>query len=448
MMSPLLATLSLVTTSLLFAVDAELDDRPSLPARDIREAAQRILADPAFSRFPHFGDPSPSTTPAEVSPPSATDPAAENSSSASSPVDHPTTGEPRTWRDRMQERRNQDASNEPSAEPASDPQPDRGNRRSRRRRSGADRERNQSAESPPADAEVARTQAETGQQTGTGPSNSATPSPPQRNDIQSETPASSDRNSPAQEADPPTTRSTPEPAPFQPERSSADGLEEPSDPRPQRTASPGSPSLRGMDGVERPVRYVPKPPAPDSTWDFDFDWDWGWKNPLRGLGSLLGAIVHFVAYGALVVMAVLILVLAIRAILELLRQRRATRTRTMTAGELLDDDRAPGDLAADIYLQRALSLAGEQHYHAAVAQLLLGAMSTIERAQWIHYRRGLILHDYLRAVRKHPAQYQGFARILQMYEPIEYGRRTATEAVFSSALDGYQQGFSSSPAVG
>lgn len=104
-------------------------------------------------------------------------------------------------------------------------------------------------------------------------------------------------------------------------------------------------------------------------------------------------------------------------------------------------DGSPGETAADVYLQRALQLAERGLYHAALAHLLLGGMSWIERRDWIRYRRGLTARDYLRSIRNHPLHYRGLKQIIETYEPVEYGRRSATQAAFAAALRGYRAAF-------
>ena len=68
-------------------------------------------------------------------------------------------------------------------------------------------------------------------------------------------------------------------------------------------------------------------------------------------------------------------------------------------------------------------------------------MSFIERQQWIRYRRGLTVHDYLRVLRSRPDQFAAFRQVVHVFEPVEYGRRLATEPLFTEALQGYRQGF-------
>ncbi|VAX41541.1 hypothetical protein MNBD_PLANCTO02-564 [hydrothermal vent metagenome] len=106
-----------------------------------------------------------------------------------------------------------------------------------------------------------------------------------------------------------------------------------------------------------------------------------------------------------------------------------------------EPEQAPGEIPADVYVTRAREFAAQGLYNEAVAQLLLGAMSNIERAGLIQYRKGLTNRDYLRVIRSNKGPYQAFRLIVRTYEPIGFGRRNANEAHFEKLLAGYQQGF-------
>lgn len=214
-------------------------------------------------------------------------------------------------------------------------------------------------------------------------------------------------------------------------------------------ASPAAPpALRGRDGIERPVRFVPRPSASQGEpWDWDWDWNWGLGDWFAGIGPTLVYVVTLVAYSALVIMVVLIVVLVIRALTEHWGPWGASRRLAHAAAVPLADDHSPGEIAADLYRQRALGFAAARDYRAALGQLVLGAMSAIERANWIRYRRGLTLYDYLRSVRTRPAQRSGWQTIAGAYEPVEYGRRQATPESFERALAGYEASFLSTNAA-
>ncbi len=210
--------------------------------------------------------------------------------------------------------------------------------------------------------------------------------------------------------------------------------------RPARINKTG-PAVRGHDGIERPVRQAlrkapaPKPDAPSGP-------DTSMRLPNLGIGPALGAAFHGIAYLLLAAIIGVILYLIVVAAMSAWGERNPTiqSPANLVAGPLADD-RSPGETAADEYLRAALALAQQGNYHAAVGKLLLGGMSFIERQQWIRYRRGLTSRDYLRVLRSRPEQSAGFRAVVQAFEPLEYGRRPATEDHYQAALNGYRRGF-------
>lgn len=231
--------------------------------------------------------------------------------------------------------------------------------------------------------------------------------------------------------------------------------------RPSRASRPGAPSQRAVDGVERPVRYAPRTSAGGrQSGDTSRGWfgrsgrsdsgkdggssggsgGQGAASLFSGLGMLVGSLFTGVAWLALAAVCVLIVVLVARALAEHWA-RRPEQLPPEAVGAPLAHDRAPGEVAADVYLQQALALAQRHEYREAIGQLLLGGMSCIERQDWIRYRRGLTLRDYLRSLRGRPPQFTGFQTMVAVYEPVEFGRRPATQSLFESALDSYRQAF-------
>jgi hypothetical protein len=209
--------------------------------------------------------------------------------------------------------------------------------------------------------------------------------------------------------------------------------------RPERDGSTTRPSQRGADGIERPVRFAPKSRTQTDT--SSSDWGFGDSSFVSGLGAFIGSALHAIAYAVLIAVCVLILALAAPAIAEGWRGRARRDSGTGAAIVPLAHDRSPGETAADVFLQQALQLARQHAYREALGQLLLGAMSWIERKDWIRYRRGLTVRDYLRSVRSRPEQYGGLRVVVEAYEPVEFGRRPATQSMFESALAGYRAGF-------
>ncbi|MDA1014020.1 MAG: hypothetical protein O3A00_06155, partial [Planctomycetota bacterium] len=80
-------------------------------------------------------------------------------------------------------------------------------------------------------------------------------------------------------------------------------------------------------------------------------------------------------------------------------------------------------------------------FREAIAQLLLGAMSNIERSGLLRFRRGLTHRDYMRAARANDTVYPALRSMVRLYEPLGFGRRTATRKHFDLSLSGYETGF-------
>jgi hypothetical protein len=151
---------------------------------------------------------------------------------------------------------------------------------------------------------------------------------------------------------------------------------------------------------------------------------------------------HLMAWTILTVICGLIVWLIIKAIHD---YERPLRFATANAGAVpmldLEPAQAPGDLPADVYVAQAQSLAEQGRYRDAVVQLLLGAMSRVERAGWVRFRRGMTVREYLRGIHQHPAAYQGFRSIIRVFEPLTFGRREPTREHFDQSLKGYETGF-------
>ncbi len=166
------------------------------------------------------------------------------------------------------------------------------------------------------------------------------------------------------------------------------------------------------------------------------------KPEVGEFARFVGALFHFTAWAILAVICGLILWLIVKAIRE---YERPLALAAGTAGEFaaldLEPAQAPGDLPADVYLAQAERLAEQGRYREAVVQLLLGAMSRVERAGWVRFRQGMTVRDYLKGVAEHPAAYQGFRCIIRVFEPLTFGRREPTQEHFAQSLKGYEAGF-------
>jgi hypothetical protein len=160
---------------------------------------------------------------------------------------------------------------------------------------------------------------------------------------------------------------------------------------------------------------------------------------LSAIGNVFGVIFHFLAYLVLIAVCGLIVYLVAQAILNRDRTPESIATPMLNLDVPQEEDHSPGELPADAYLAKARELAEQRKYREAIAHLLLGVMSAIERTELIRHRRGLTLRDYLRVLRGKSPQYDGFKSLIGLYEPIGFGRRVASFQTFQDALSGYEQ---------
>jgi hypothetical protein len=206
------------------------------------------------------------------------------------------------------------------------------------------------------------------------------------------------------------------------------------------TAKSSSQEAKG-DSIRRPSRQRPgdENRKQESTESDDLD------SLLGSAGSAASELIGFLAqlFFWLVIAAVCVLIVGL-VVMGLLNWQRQPRLQAVLSGGgkiEMADDRAPGDVAADVYLAEAMRLAGQGQFADALARLVWGGMSSIERAGWIRYRRGLTMRDYLRSTRSHPREHSAFRSLLAGYEPVGFGRRPATSDGFEQALKSYRQGF-------
>lgn len=157
----------------------------------------------------------------------------------------------------------------------------------------------------------------------------------------------------------------------------------------------------------------------------------------------VGGIVHLLAWIVLAAVGGLIVYLIVRAFLG--KKSPSKLPTSPQAAEASDGeeepDVAPGLTPPDVYVDQARQLAAAGNYREAVARLLLGAMSRMERSGIIRYRRGLTHRDYVRAARDDRAVYDAMRSMVRIYEPLGFGRREPGREHFDQSLDGYLSGF-------
>jgi len=101
----------------------------------------------------------------------------------------------------------------------------------------------------------------------------------------------------------------------------------------------------------------------------------------------------------------------------------------------------PGELAASTYESRAMKLAADGNFRAAIRELLLGGMSWIERAGMIRFRKGLTNRDYIRAVWREEQRRFAYGTTALEFERVYFGRREATREMFENCLQAFQGAF-------
>jgi hypothetical protein len=163
------------------------------------------------------------------------------------------------------------------------------------------------------------------------------------------------------------------------------------------------------------------------------------------LGGFIGTLFHLIAWIVIGAIVLAILYLVGQAVVNF-RWNRSLKPEPVPASVIdekgeLQPDKSPGELPADIYLDRARELANQGQYREALAQLILGAMSFVERAGLVQYRQGLTCRDYVRALRPHENYSNSLRSLVKIYEPIGFGRREASRESFLTSLAGYEAGF-------
>lgn len=193
---------------------------------------------------------------------------------------------------------------------------------------------------------------------------------------------------------------------------------------------------RDAEGKSRSKSEQAENRSAENAEDSSSSWSMG---AAGAVGNVFGAIFHALAYLVLVAVCALIVYLIVLAVIN----RQAEPSNIVSSNLPLDlaeeIDHSPGELPADAYLAKARELAEQRQYREAIAYLLLGGMSAIERSDLIRHRRGLTFRDYLRVLRGREPQYAGFQSLIGLYEPVGFGRRVASFQTFQDALGGYER---------
>lgn len=109
--------------------------------------------------------------------------------------------------------------------------------------------------------------------------------------------------------------------------------------------------------------------------------------------------------------------------------------------EAINPTRPPGEVAVSEYEERALAAAAAGNHKAALRELVLGAMSWIERTGQIRYRKGRTNRDYIRAIYRDTARRDSLLTIVDAFERVYYGHRPAKADRFEHCLAAFRESF-------
>ena len=193
-------------------------------------------------------------------------------------------------------------------------------------------------------------------------------------------------------------------------------------------------------GVDNPDPPVENDVSPSSTPDM--------SSSAGAMGSFFSVIAQVIGWMIVAVVVCVMVYLIVQGIMSLVawyRDREQEIPATANTSAVDDDpiqpEHSPGDLPADVYIAKAQEYAAAGRFREAIAQLLLGGMSNLERAGLVKFRKGLTHRDYVRAIRGQPQYFQAMKAMVRLYEPLGFGRRTPSNDQFQQALAAYQAGF-------
>ena len=148
-------------------------------------------------------------------------------------------------------------------------------------------------------------------------------------------------------------------------------------------------------------------------------------------------------YAAVALGVGLVLAMMVRAIASGSRSRKI-RPSLQTQSSVVRSFVAPGEIAPEEYWRRAIAHGEGGRYREAIREILLGAMSSIERRGLIRFRRGLTNRDYRLAVGG--TSRDSFAFIANAFEIVTFGRREPTLESYRHCCREFEKSFRSEDA--
>lgn len=145
----------------------------------------------------------------------------------------------------------------------------------------------------------------------------------------------------------------------------------------------------------------------------------------------------YLVYGVAFLIVVAALALILKSVLESAKERALESERVQA--RLVQAGAAPGETPSEEFWARAQELAARGNEKLAIRELLLGAMSSLERRGLIRHRRGLTNRDYLGAASGDMRS--SLLTIVAAFERVYFGRRAASSEGFRECSDAYREGF-------
>ena len=158
----------------------------------------------------------------------------------------------------------------------------------------------------------------------------------------------------------------------------------------------------------------------------------------------MGSGVAYFVYGVAFLIVVAALAFIFKSVLESAKERELASEQEQA--RLVRAGAAPGETPPEDFWARAQELAAGGNEKLAIRELLLGAMSSLERRGLIRHRRGLTSRDYLRATSG--GMRTSLRTIVTAFERVYFGRRAASLQTFRKCADAYREGFGIPPELG
>ena len=190
------------------------------------------------------------------------------------------------------------------------------------------------------------------------------------------------------------------------------------------------------------VEPGPDPPPAERGWLARFiDWLEAWLNR-EGRDKPFSALTlpgfELLIYAAVALAVGLVLAMMVKALASGSRST-TTEPSQPRQSSAIRSFVAPGEIAPEEYWRRAIAHGEGGRYREAIREILLGAMSSIERRGLIRFRKGLTNRDYRLAVGG--TSRESFALIANAFEIVTFGRREPTPESYRHCCQEFEKSF-------